>query len=353
MLGLSLYNHTFPEKKFEYTLNPMFGFSSLQPVGFADVHYHIYPHEKNFIQRITIGSEFYSFHISESNANTGVFQKLNPYIEFDFQKAVRRSKWKHQLKVDYNFVRDIIPITDENYNWNHVQALRASYKLSNSQVLKPFSFRLNYEQGSVSEESNPFGYLQNYIKTSLEAKWRINYNYKLDGIDLRIFAGNFFKNNTASSNFNWQIDGQNGKQDYLYDQIFLGRLQEHPDFLAQQLVENHGNFKLPSKRASGTWLATANVKIELPMPIIGVYGDGAIYPVHYGSTDKTEIRFLFDTGLHLALKKDLIDIYIPLFMHDDLESEMEFQGITFLQRIRFTLNLKVLNPFKILKQIEP
>ena len=353
MLGLSLYNHTFPEKKFEYTLNPMFGLGSLQPVGFADVHYHIYPHEKSFIQRITIGSEFSSFHISESDATTGVFQKINPYIEFDFHKAVRRSKWKHQLKVDYNFVQDNVPITDDIYNWNYIQALRTSYTLSNSQVLKPFSVRLNYEQGSVSEASKPFGYLQNYIKTSLEAKWRINYNYKLDGIDLRIFAGNFFKNNTASSDFNWQIDGQNGKQDYLYDQIFLGRLQTHPDFLAQQLVENHGNFKLPSKRASGTWLATANVKIELPMPVVGFYGDGAILPVFIVNKGEFENHFLFDAGLHLALRKDLIDIYIPLFMHTDLKSEMEYQDISFWQRIRFTLNLKVLNPFKILKQIEP
>ncbi|HAE29603.1 MAG TPA: hypothetical protein DCF89_00705 [Flavobacteriales bacterium] len=353
MAGLSLYNHTFPEKRFEYTLNPMFGFRSLQPVGIADAHYHIYPHEKSFIQRISIGSEFSSFHLANEDADQGVFQKLNPYIEFDFQKAKRRSKWKHRLKVDYNFVKEIIPEIDEVPDWTNIQALRAQYRLTNSQVLKPFSIQLSYEQGSVSNVVQPFGSLQNYLKASLEANWRINYNYQLDGIDLRIFAGNFFKNNTTSSDFNWQIDGQNGTQDYLYDQIFLGRLQTHPDLLAQQLIENHGNFKIPSRRASSTWLASGNVKIELPLPILGIYGDGAILPVYIVNKGEFENQYLFDAGLQLSIKKDLFDIYIPIFMHSDLKSEMEFQDISVLQRIRFTLNLKVLNPFKMIKQIEP
>ena len=89
------------------------------------------------------------------------------------------------------------------------------------------------------------------------------------------------------------------------------------------------------------------------MPVVGFYGDGAILPVYIVNKGAFENHFLFDSGLHLALRKDLVDIYIPLFMHTDLKSEMEYQDISFWQRIRFTLNLKVLNPFKILKQIEP
>jgi len=343
MVGLSLYNHTFPEKKLEYTLNPFFGFGSLQAVGFGDIHYHLYPYEKNLIQRITIGSNYSSFNYGAQENSFARYQKFSPYIDIDFQKKNRRSKWKHKLFFDYNFI-------SESYDDHQMQAFRAHYELTNSQILKPAGIRIAYEQGNVSQVNGAF---QDYIKTSITAKYRFNYNYKLDGISVRLFAGHFFRNNTFSSRINWQLDGQNGEQDYLYNNIFFGRNQVQPDFLSQQLKENHGGFKVPTLRGSSSWLATANLKIELPIRFLGLYADGGIHPVYIVNSEKFVNHYLYELGGHFSLIKDLVDIYIPIIMHEDLESEFVFRKVSFLQRIRFTVDLKLLNPFKLLKQIEP
>jgi hypothetical protein len=350
MLGFSFYNHTFPEKKFEYTLTPLFSLGTLTPTGMGDVHYHMYPSERNFIQRLTLGSEYQTFHFHKEEAGTGRFHKLAPYLEIDFQKKKRRSKWKQTARINYNFISEIINLDNATFPADYIQALRVGYKLSNSQVLKPFSVNLDYEQGNLS---NDFSGNQQYIKASLTAKWRINYNWNLDGIDLRFFAGHFFKNTSSSSRLNWKLAGQGGTSDYLYDHIFLGRTQSHPDALAQQLVENHGAFKAPTGYgSSNSWLIAGNIKVDLPIPILGLYADAGLFPVHIVSTGEIEKRFLYNVGVHLSIKKDLFDIYIPFALHEDLSGEYEFKNISFLQRIRFTFNIKELNPFKAIKQLD-
>lgn len=352
MLGLSLYNHTFPEKKFEYTLTPMIGTGTFKPVGFGDAHYHFYPSD-GLLQRVTLGTEYSTFHYRNDEIAQGRFQKFSPYLHIDFQKKRRRSKWKHSATFDYNLVENFAPSEVAINQWELTQAFRASYNITNSQVLKPFSVQLQYEQGNYDNNSEIYN-IQDYVKASIETKWRLNYNWNLDGIELRLFAGYFFKNNTSSSDFNWQLDGQNGAQDYLYDHIFLGRMTSHPDFLAQQMVENHGAFKAPTGfGSSNSWLVSGNAKLDLPIPLIGLYADAGVFPVYVVNQAAYENRFLYNAGVHLSIKKGLIDIYMPLALHEDILGEYEFQNITFLQRIRFTFNIKQLNPFKLLKQIEP
>ena len=50
-------------------------------------------------------------------------------------------------------------------------------------------------------------------------------------------------------------------------------------------------------------------------------------------------------------KKDIFEIYIPLFYSDDIKSTIDYYGVNFMQRIRFVLNLNELNPFKMVKNI--
>ncbi|MBL4706366.1 MAG: hypothetical protein JKY54_17695 [Flavobacteriales bacterium] len=351
MLGFSFYNHTFPEKKFEYTLTPMFSFSTLSATGLGDLHYHFYPHDGNFIQRITLGSEYQSFHFQNDASGKGRFHKLAPYAVIDFQKKNRRSKWKQKAELNYNFISNTYTYADAQLPGDYIQALRVKYKITNSQVLKPLSLKVEYEQGSVK---NTVGNNQDYIKTSITAKWRFNYNWNLDGVDIRLFAGHFFKNNTLSSRYNWQLDGQGGFNDYLYDHIFLGRMQGHPDALSQQMVENHGAFKAPTGYgSSNSWLLAGNIGFDLPIRMLGLYADAGLFPVHNVSTGVIDARFVYNAGVHLAIKKGLIDVYIPLAIHQDILDEYDYNNITFLQRIRFTFNIKELNPFKLIKQIEP
>ena len=65
------------------------------------------------------------------------------------------------------------------------------------------------------------------------------------------------------------------------------------------------------------------------------------------------IDFLYDAGIYLPIVKDKFEIYIPLIYAERIQSQLDYQGISFLQRIRFTLRFDELNPFKIIREIKP
>lgn len=358
MLGASFYNHTFPERKLEYTLNPLFSFKTGTPTGMGDIHRNFYP--KNAFRKITWGVRYQTFHFRAEKESKGRFQATSPYLELELKKKQLRSNWKHHFRLDYHYIDNYAKGADPLFSnpekrplrvWEQIHAGRLQYTFSNRQVLKPFRLVLHLESGVWNDHflSNNF---RPYSKASLTANWRINYNINLDGVDLRFFVGKFFRNETLSSKFNWNLSGQNGRTDYLYEHIFLGRLQNHPDFLSQQMTETQGAFKARTRLgASNDWLIAGNIKIDFPIHFLKAYADAGAYPIFNVSTQQSEISFLSNIGLNISIGKGVADLYIPLFLSEDILSEHDFQGIDFWQRIRFTLNLSELNPFKMIQSI--
>ncbi|MGZ3885070.1 MAG: hypothetical protein ACXVPD_13020, partial [Bacteroidia bacterium] len=65
MLGLAVYNYSLLQKRFEYTLAPMYAFGSNTAVGFADFTFHITP-DKLF-QQVDLGLKYKSFAFDYAN----------------------------------------------------------------------------------------------------------------------------------------------------------------------------------------------------------------------------------------------------------------------------------------------
>jgi hypothetical protein len=139
----------------------------------------------------------------------------------------------------------------------------------------------------------------------------------------------------------------------------LGRDQSFPNLTSQQTTGTQGDFKTNTFYnigSSNSWIASLNLKIEAPIRFpIGFFADAGVYPIVKNNNGvlENEVQLSFDGGLYLPIRKDIFEIYLPLFYSDDLQSTVDYYGVNFMQRIRFVLNLNELNPFKMVKNIKP
>ena len=352
MPGIALYNTTFPEKKLEWLAIPMYSTRLKNINGVGQIHYNIYPN--SIFRRFTIGAEVAAFGLDKTyntapyysfseNVNVDQRLKIEGHIKTEIKSPLRKVK---QL-LSYRFVA-----TNESNNTATLERNVfnvVNYKVSNRQALKPASLDLQFLHGNPNLATN-------FSQLSLEGKLRLNYNVYLKGIDIRFFGGySLQQSNDFSNRYSWRLDGQNGDHDYLYDNVLLGRNDKNPNMLSQQTTNTHGAFKIPTSYSSNEWILSTNIKIESPVGPIGIFADAGLCPftdVSNGASSE-EIGFLYDAGIYIHLPKDIFEIYIPLVYSKDITSELEYNNINFLQRIRFMININQLNPFKMLREINP
>lgn len=348
MPGISLYNHTFPEKKLEWLIAPMYSTGKSRLSGSGFIHYNAHPDK--FFRKATYGLEASMFGLNKNIYPSGSFNveldfrdKYEAFINLEIKQPLR-SKTKHVIKLR--------TIATNEYSKNYYPELSyfesVDYIISNRQILRPANIKFNYLFGAPNQSDN-------FSQISFEGNMRLNYNIYLKGIDFRIFGGTSLVQNT-DSRYNFKMAGQNGDDDYLYDRIFLGRNDDTPSLLSQQANLNHGGFKTGTSIGSNQWLLGANIKLESPIGPVGLFADAGVYPYLFADTDGSfteKTGFVYDFGVYLPISKDIFEIYIPMSYSSDINSEIEYNNLNFWQRIRFVLNINHMNPFKLMKDIKP
>jgi len=364
MLGAAFYNTAIPERKLEWLVAPMYAIGSKKLVGLGDVKYNLYGNG-GLIRKATLGYNYKAF----STETIEWTRFYNDQSFKEFQEITDYSQWqRHEISADielnnYNLrkakhnilIRGInISESISLVNVDITNAVNLRYTVKNKQILKPASIQFDL----VSLNSLNFG---TFTGVSMEAKIRKNYNVDLKGFEVRFFVAQTLDRNEGlfTSKYNWSLSGQNGAGDYLYDHTLLGRDQSYPDMTTQQTTGTQGDFKVNSVYrigSSDSWLASLNFKLEAPIGIpIGVFGDAGIHPktVISNSGVSNEVGFQYDGGIYIPIRKDIFEIYIPLFYSEDIKATLDSWDVSFMQRIRFVLNFNELNPFKIVKNIKP
>lgn len=362
MLGAAFYNTAIPERKLEWLVAPMYAFGSNNLVGIGDLKYNLYGKE-SIVRKLTFGYNYKAFS-TEVKEETFFYDGVNYN---NLTEVTLYQQWqRHEVSADielnnYNLrkakhnilIRGInISEAISLFNTDVTNALNLRYTVKNKQILKPASIQFDV----ISLNSINYG---TFTGVSMEAKFRKNYNVDLKGFEIRFFAAQTLGRSEGliTTKYNWSLLGQNGASDYLYDHTLLGRDQSYPDMTNQQSTGTHGDFKInTSLGSSNSWLAALNLKVEAPIGLpIGVFADAGVLPVRVNNNGKftDEVRLQYDGGIYIPIRKDIFEIYIPLFYSEDIKASLTYSKVSFMQRIRFILNFNELNPFKIVKNIKP
>jgi hypothetical protein len=343
MLGVGVSNFGIFRRRLEYFAVPMYGVKNKELAGSAMINYQFRP-VKGSIQTITIGSsaDRYALLFAPN------FTKLTGSVKIRF-KDKNHARKTLVKDLNYRYIRTerglFTGIGTIVNNFNVVNFL-----LTNNHVLKPWSMNTEVQQAKT------------FVKSSITYERFITYHKKKKGLDLRVFGGAFlYKSNDYNQGVDarFRLSGQNGYQDYLYDNIFLGR-QENSGLLSGQMSYTDGAFALPTFLGqSDRFMLAANFKTSLPSKIpFKVYANLA----YFGYTTQTIIGgeinssnatdFAGEAGLSLPIFGKNFEIFFPLVYTKNLGDAFKFTSSNlFEQRIRFVLNIKLFNPLGAIRNL--
>lgn len=349
--GLALYNQTFPAKKLEYQLAPLWGTKSGNLGGLACLTYHIRPRTK--VKDIALGMDYKGFSFFENEAldyRLG-YRRWMPSAKMEIipdlsTGLTHRLQWRsiYLEQEEAIFMDGIFFEKKWTSNWIH----ELSYELSNEQQLHPFTLSLALEQQSY----RLFGQMENAVKASFtfNKQWAYQENR---AVDLRFFFGMFLQNTRRKAGlilpnaFNLISQGYN---DYRYDELYFGR-NENDGILSQQISERDGGFKTPIGAGfplgrSNNLIVSLNLKADLPFssifrPFLDIgYFDNTLPG---GQNASFNDQLLYSGGLAVELWETRLGIYLPFFNSQNLGDRLSERG-SYLNRIGIKVDLNRMHP---------
>jgi hypothetical protein len=123
-----------------------------------------------------------------------------------------------------------------------------------------------------------------------------------------------------------------------------------------QMALRQGAFKVYTPfGAYRSWIFAVNLQAELPMPLrIRYYAD-------IGTTEnlKSDLKkvydlnasFSYNAGICFSLAKNVIDVYFPLLLSEEIKKYQDANKIKYKEQIRFVFNIARLNPLNIRNQL--
>jgi hypothetical protein len=351
MAGIALYSSPLFPRKFDYLLMPLYSTGSKEISGSADIGYSILPRQSR-IQRIRIGLYASRYHYNDYPFLMH-YVKLSPEISIDIAPKSATNRLKQHIRLrDVSICRqsyEYIKIGERVESWGSYNVYRADRINSNYSI-----YELSYFIGKQSP-INPFNATATIQAGEGMAKFFVEGNYravytKNKGLDIRLFYGTFFVRPTKYDyDFRFHLSGQSGNQDYLYDNIYLGRNDGYMPYI-NQFTETDGGFKYATAVGmTWDWLFAVNLKTSLPGKLpFKLYADFGTYrnAAHAFSGSKA---LSYDAGVQLSVINNIFDIYFPMLLSDDLKSAGKLFETHYPEKIRFTLNLKKLNPLELFK----
>lgn len=341
MLGLAFYSPALPFQKIEYQVVPMYAFGNNNLSGAGQITAHTFPF-KNAFERVdfTLSGMRFGYGIN-SHENYG---KIDVGVELFFKKKRARSPFHQSMKFSYMNVSDLLQINSSRAglvdNVAMLDYFRLDYKLKKTSRLSPYSVKLSAE-GS-----------ENSKKVSGEFKFaKLNRKSK-EAFRLSLFGGAFI---TSPDNYvhGFKLSGTSGFADYTYNDLYFGRFEPFgSNGFSQQFVRNEGGFAIPNLIASNNWMLAANGDIRLARFPLYIYLNVAVLgdPIDYSRIPlplNTNINgFAYETGVYLDFR-NIVKVYFPIVYSNQVIDSMKEITSNYGQRIRFSIALKDMNPFKL------
>lgn len=369
MLGLLFYSSLIPAPKFEYAIAPMFGFGSTRPVGVFKLAYHIYP---SWAESITfkLNGQSFSYHdyynVSRQKTFAAEYYSLayNTTIAFKNKSAnsnIHKSLSGRASMVYESFENDFYKGKKE-YHFYNTNELTFQWK--NSRKINPYNFAIALQQG------------KDFMTLSSTANFYVSYNKAKSYIRFRFFAATFLyqknavidinkgllpPNRSLTMSSNGAVGNYLGRnnEDFTYDAIYLDRAGMDPVLSHQVFTNKEGGFRSMIGTGLGNsnrWLLSMNISAKLPkrIPLKPFITVGTGYLFNEKLNKYTSANFLAEAGFSIVVLEDIFEIHFPLLITNNIRKNQNFHfGIDkFYERITFTLDLNLLNPFEKIKNLK-
>ncbi len=352
MMGLAVHNYQFPLKNTRYWINPTYSFTNKIINGDAHLRYFIRK-PLPFLSNMEAGVAVKQYSIQEFAGLSAQFQKIEPAIRFKFKNNNANSPYSTELVTRMVSINNefIAGIGDKKFE------VRKDWK--------------NYWEGKLictkKEATSSFNISSlwqagpDFQKISISADFRFKLNKDGKQFKIRFFGGKFLDQTTVI-NQQFTLRG-NREEDYLYDNVLMGRNLYNPIYmLSQQITNTDGGFKFGlygKDMRAGNWITTVNLTYDLPLPIkIGgtpqyLFALFADIGTSDGILSNGSTSFYFDSGLQITIIKDVFEIYLPLFMSQEITDSYQssIYSYNYFQKIRFLLNFNEMNLLNRLKNI--
>ena len=340
----------------------------------ANIDYHFFA-GKNEIT-LGLGARRFSFDYNEKFTTTKIYERYTPSVSIQFG-GNPASPYSHKLELRHIYLKEqgLTFDTSGRYlgkKFENTNITELSYSGFLKNALGNTSFRI-----AIENQSYTFADMQqNYLKTNLDFKHNFVYQ-KGKSVYARVFIGGFLKNTgrEAGNFFGSRTRGSlglanRGLTDYRYDGLWLGR-NEETTVSSQQIdpnTEGGMKFTLPAGNAtevgfSNSFVLALNLSLDLPVTLpqffrIKPYFDLGYFDDTRPASLRSATKMFASGGVQWSIFGDAMSIYVPFyFSGKSLEEDPNsFRALMskrggFLDRITFSLNLKELNPRKLIRQI--
>jgi hypothetical protein len=361
MIGGLAHNYTFPEKKFQFFVAPLYATGSKTFTGIARVGYHIMSYGAIRKTEISLSGE--KFNMDEFTDSTGKknymgFSKIVPSIKLIFRNKNATSSVKKWIQWKTYFINE----TQLSYNIDtntHESSIsfpktkrylnQLTLAIENDRALYPYSANIVAEQG------------KEFVRLAFEGKYFFNYP-KDGGLNARLFAGKFMylgaEDFFGTDRYHLDMTGPNGYEDYTYSNYFIGR-NEFQKLPSQQIMIRDGGFKVRTDLLNSkigktdNWLAAVNLNTDFPKEInplqvlpvdipLKVFLDIGTYADVWKNNAPTG-KFIYDAGLQVSLFKNIVNIYVPLLyskVYADYFKSTIPKDKRFWQNISFSIDIQ-------------
>ena len=360
--GVWLHNGTMPSKPFEWSVAPMYSFSSRSVTGLANGAYHWWLGGNQLT--LGLGAKHFNYGYFPGFDGYKSYSRGSPSLTLDLSKSPtspfnQSVQFRTLINNREELVFDTIGGVHLGNYWYTIHELSYTGKLKSA--LGDGSLKLALEQQSYTSTFGDNVGKQHYLRGTVEVQKDFVYQpYKK--FYARVFAGAFLQSTgrDAGSIFGVRTRGSlglvgQGFNDYKSDEFYFGR-NEDRGIASQQITPYvEGGFKVPLAGRtdvgfSNDFLLALNLKADLPIPIpIRPYFDLGYYNYKPTTTGPFYGTLVYSGGIAFELE-DYFGVYFPFsfLTSTDLNNIMAERG-GYASRITFHLNLKKLNPLELFK----
>lgn len=346
MFGAGLHNWSYPEKKLEYFLAPLWSFKTQNLNGYANLKYRITP--KSLLEHADIGVNHASFAYQPASIygiNSGLhsFFRTRAFIHFKLKPGFARSLRSNVFKIEYNDVHTKVLEKSDQFDLpaQEYGFMRIQYEHTNSRKIDPYSIRCFFESGKFYDQKKL------YLKPGLEIIYFKNYMHEKKGFSFRFFTGNLYGDSTHGL-FNYRMGYKNGIVDYGMQQVLMGRGAE-TGIWSRNITPGEDEMKIKGWVANFTKpFIVLNLSSTLPGKIpLRPYADLCLNQDKDNFDNNT---FIYTGGVAVYIIQDILEIYFPIVQSKIIE---DYSGNkNFGQKICFSLNLNLLEPHNLFKKIK-